>query len=230
MKHLLAASLLTTTAAVASAQTLPPPAGVLSLSAEAVTEVPTDVVQLTLAAEQEGAEPSAISSALSARTQAVLAQAKRTSGVEAQSGGFTIHPSTDRNGRISTWRGRSEVILKSKDFAAVSKLAGELANQMQVQNVAFSLSREARQATEAKLAEQAVSAFRDKAQVSTKLFGYSGYTIREVSMNDSGGVVPPTPRMYAAKAMSADAGAPIPMEGGKAHVTVSVNGSVQMVK
>jgi len=230
MKHLLAASLLTTTAAVASAQTLPPPAGVLSLSAEAVTEVPTDVVQLTLAAEQEGAEPSAISSALSARTQAVLAQAKRTSGVEAQSGGFTIHPSTDRNGRISTWRGRSEVILKSKDFAAVSKLAGELANQMQVQNVAFSLSREARQATEAKLAEQAVSAFRDKAQVSTKLFGYSGYTIREVSMNDSGGVVPPTPRMYSAKAMSADAGAPIPMEGGKAHVTVSVNGSVQMVK
>jgi predicted secreted protein len=230
MKQLLAATLLSTTAAVASAQTLPPPAGVLSLSAEAVTEVPTDVVQLTLAAEQEGAEPSAISSALSARTQAVLAQAKRTSGVEAQSGGFTIHPSTDRNGRISTWRGRSEVILKSKDFAAVSKLAGELANQMQVQNVAFSLSREARQATEAKLAEQAVSAFRDKAQTSTKLFGYSNYTIREVSMNDSGGVVPPTPRMYAAKAMSADAGAPIPMEGGKAHVTVSVNGSVQMVK
>ena len=230
MKQLLAAPVLRTTAAVASAQTLPPPAGVLSLSAEAVTEVPTDVVQLTLAAEQEGAEPSSISSALSARTQAVLAQAKRTSGVEAQSGGFTIHPSTDRNGRISTWRGRSEVILKSKDFAAVSKLAGELANQMQVQNVAFSLSREARQATEAKLAEQAVSAFRDKAQVSTKLFGYSGYTIREVSMNDSGGVVPPTPRMYAAKAMSADAGAPIPMEGGKAHVTVSVNGSVQMVK
>ncbi|MGO4277754.1 Predicted secreted protein [Cupriavidus sp. OV038] len=230
MKQLLAATLLSTTAVVASAQTLPPPAGVLSLSAEAVTEVPTDVVQLTLAAEQEGAEPSAISSALSARTQAVLAQAKRTSGVEAQSGGFTIHPSTDRNGRISTWRGRSEVILKSKDFAAVSKLAGELANQMQVQNVAFSLSREARQATEAKLAEQAVSAFRDKAQTSTKLFGYSNYTIREVSMNDSGGVVPPTPRMYAAKAMSADAGAPIPMEGGKAHVTVSVNGSVQMVK
>jgi predicted secreted protein len=230
MKQLLAATLLSTTAVVASAQTLPPPAGVLSLSAEAVTEVPTDVVQLTLAAEQEGAEPSAISSALSARTQAVLAQAKRTSGVEAQSGGFTIHPSTDRNGRISTWRGRSEVILKSKDFAAVSKLAGELANQMQVQNVAFSLSREARQATEAKLAEQAVSAFRDKAQTSTKLFGYSSYTIREVSMNDSGGVVPPTPRMYAAKAMSADAGAPIPMEGGKAHVTVSVNGSVQMVK
>jgi len=229
MKKLLAASLLSTTAAMAAAQTVAPPSGVLSLSAQAATEVPTDVVHLTLAAEQEGPEPTAISNALSARTQAVLAQAKRTSGVEAQSGGFTIHPNTDRNGRISTWRGRSEVILKSKDFAAVSKLAGDLANQMQVQNIAFSLSREARQAAEQKLADQAVAAFRDKAQATTKLFGYSGYTIREVSLNESGGVMP-MPRMYAAKAMSADAGAPIPVEGGKSQVTVSVNGSVQMVK
>ena len=229
MKKLLAASLLSTTAAMAAAQTVAPPSGILSLSAQDATEVPTDVVHLTLAAEQEGPEPTAISNALSSRTQAVLAQAKRTSGVEAQSGGFTIHPNTDRNGRISTWRGRSEVILKSKDFAAVSKLAGELASQMQVQNIAFSLSRETRLAAEQKLADQAVAAFRDKAQATTKLFGYSGYTIREVSLNESGGVMP-MPRMYAAKAMSDSAGAPIPVEGGKSQVTVSVNGSVQMVK
>src|SRR5213076_477131 len=103
--------------------------GVLSLSAQAATEVPTDVVHLTLAAEQEGAEPGAISSSLSAKTQEVIAQAKRTSGVKAQSGGFTIYPSNDKNGRISTWRGRAEVILESRDFTAVSKLAGQLASQ-----------------------------------------------------------------------------------------------------
>jgi predicted secreted protein len=39
----------------------------------------------------------------------------------------------------------------------VSKLAGELANQMQVQNIAFSLSRETRLAAEQKLADQAVA-------------------------------------------------------------------------
>ncbi|KWR90919.1 SIMPL domain-containing protein [Cupriavidus sp. IDO] len=233
MKQLLAATLLGTTAIVASAAggpTAEPPSGVLSLSAQAVTEVPTDIVHLTLAAEQEGAEPAAISSALSTRTQAVITQAKRTPGVQAESGGFTIHPTTDRNGRISTWRGRSEVILQSRDFAAVSKLAGELASQMQVQNIAFSLSREARQAAESKLAEQAVGSFREKAQATTKLFGYNSYTIREVNLNESG-VVPPMPRMYgAAKAMMADAAAPVPVEGGKTQVTVSVNGSVQMLK
>ncbi|XQM35066.1 DUF541 domain-containing protein [Cupriavidus sp. H19C3] len=236
MKNMLAATLLGTAAlasSAASAQTIavpPQPSGVLSLNAQAMTEVPTDVVQVTLAAEQEGAEPAAISSALSSRTAAVLAQAKRVSGVEAQSGGFTIHPNTDRNGRISTWRGRSEVVLKSRDFAAVSKLAGDLASQMQVQGIAFSLSREAREAAERKLADEAVASFREKAQQTTRLFGYGSYTIREVSLNESGGVMPPMPRMYAAKAMSADAAVPVPVEGGKAQVTVSVNGSVQMLK
>lgn len=232
MKQWLAATLLGTTAIVASAHGGPTetPSGVLSLNAQAVAEVPTDIVHLTLAAEQEGAEPGAISTALSTRTQAVITQARRVQGVTAESGGFTIHPSTDRNGRISTWRGRSEVILKSRDFAAVSKLAGEVANQMQVQNIAFSLSREAREAAETKLAEQAVASFRNKAQATTKLFGYNSYTIREVNVNETG-VMPPVPRMYgAAKAMMAESAAPVPVEGGKTQVAVSVNGSVQMLK
>lgn len=232
MKQLLAATLLGTTAMVASAAGGGPtevPSGVLSLSAQAAAEVPTDVVHVTLAAEQEGAEPAAISSALSKRAEAVIAQAKRTAGVQAESGGFTIHPSTDRNGRISTWRGRAEVVLQSRDFAAVSKLTGELASQMQVQGMSFSLSREARLATENKLAGEAVAAFRDKAQATTKLFGYNSYTIREVSLNESG-VMPPAPRMYGAKMAMADAAAPVPIEGGKTQVTVSVNGSVQMLK
>ena len=236
MKQLLAATLLGTTALAASAQGGPgpmhegwqPPAGVLSLSADAMAEVPTDVVRVTLAAEQEGAEPGAISSSLSTKAQQVIAQARRTSGIQAESGGFTIFPSTDKNGRISTWRGRAEVILESRDVAAVSKLAGQLANQMQVQNIGFSLSREARQAAEAKLTEQAVASFRDKAQTTTKLFGYGSYTIRNVQVGGVG-AVPPQPRMYAAKAMMAEA-APVPIEGGKAQVTVSVNGSVQMLK
>ncbi len=239
MKRMLAASLLGAATFVvpfapdAAAQTVattPAPNAVLSLSAQAVAEVPTDVVHLTLAAEQEGADPAAISSALSTRTQAVLAQAKRTAGVQAESGGFTIRPSTDKNGRITTWRGRSEVILQSRDFTAVSRLAGELASQMQVQGMAFSLSREARQETENKLAAEAVSAFRSKAQATAKLFGYGSYTLREVQLNESGGFTP-MPRMYTAKAMSSDvSAAPVPVEGGKTQVTVSVNGSVQMVK
>lgn len=236
MKQLLAATLLSTTALAASAQAGPapaerwsPPAGVLSLSAQAATDVATDVVRLTLAAEQEGAEPGAISSSLSAKTQVVLAQARRVSGVEAESGGFQIHPTTDRNGRITAWRGRSEITLQSRDFAAVSRLAGELASQMQVQNIGFSLSREARQSAENKLAEQAVASFREKAKHTTSLFGYTGYSIRDVQLSESGAVMP-MPRMFAKAASMSDASVPVPVEGGKAQVTVTISGSVQMLK
>lgn len=235
MKQLLAATLLGTTALAASAQggTMPhegwqPPSGVLSLSADATSEVPTDIVRVTLSAEQEGAEPAAISAALSAKAQQVLAKAKRVSGIEAESGGFTIFPNTDRDGRISTWRGRTEVILQSRDFGAASRLAGQLANQMQVQNIGFSLSPEARKAAERRLTDQAVAAFREKAQAATRLFGYGSYTVRSVQVCEAG-TVTPMPRMFAAKAMMAEA-APVPMEGGKAQVSVTVNGSVQMLR
>ena len=147
MKSVLAATILGTammTTAFAQAAPETNHSGVLSLDAQAVTEVPTDTVTLTLGAEQEGADPGAISTALSRKADEVIAQAKRTSGVQAETGGFNIYPNTNRDGKISTWRGRAEVRITSKDFAAASKLAGQLANQMQVQNVNFTLSREAR--------------------------------------------------------------------------------------
>jgi predicted secreted protein len=101
---------------------------------------------------------------------------------------------------------------------------------MQVQNINFTLSREARTAAEAKLMDQAVNAFREKAQTSTKLFGYSSYTIRDVHVGANN--VPPGPRpMMRMAAMAADAApVPVPIEGGKAQVTVTVSGAVQMLK
>ncbi len=207
-----------------------PPSGVLSLDAQAVAEVPTDTVTLTLGAEQEGADPGAISAALSRKADDVIAQAKRTTGVQAESGGFSIYPNTDRNGKISVWRGRAEVRLTSKDFAAASRLAGQVASQMQVQNINFTLSREARTAAESKLIDQAVNAFRDKATTTSKLFGYSNYTIREVHVSEGSGSPGPRPMMRMAAMASDSAPVPVPIEGGKAQVTVTVSGAVQMLK
>lgn len=207
-----------------------PPSGVLSLDAQAVAEVPTDTVTLTLGAEQEGSDPGAISAALSRKADDVITQAKRTTSVQAESGGFSIDPNTDRNGKISVWRGRAEVRLTSKDFAAASRLAGQVANQMQVQNINFTLSREARTAAETRLVDQAVNTFRDKAQTTSKLFGYSSYTIREVHVSEGGGSPGPRPMMRMAAMASDSAPVSVPIEGGKAQVMVTVSGAVQMLK
>ncbi|CAH0440399.1 SIMPL domain-containing protein [Ralstonia pseudosolanacearum] len=239
MKPALAATILGTAVMAGSALAQTPaapaggwtsPSGVLSLDAQAVADVPTDTVTLTLGAEQDGPDPGAISAALSRKADDVIAQAKRATGVQAESGGFSIYPNTDRNGKISVWRGRAEVRLTSKDFAAASKLAGQLANQMQVQNVNFTLSREARTAAETKLIDQAVNAFRDKAQATTKLFGYSNYAIREVHVSEGGGSPGPRPLMRMAAMASDSAPVPVPIEGGKAQVVVTISGAVQMLK
>ncbi|MBB5416441.1 putative secreted protein [Paraburkholderia atlantica] len=215
--------------APARAQTMmPQPSGVLSLNAQASAEVPQDEVEITLFYEQEASEPSALTSTLNQRADAALQKARGVAGVTARSGAFSIFPSTDRDGRISAWRGRTEVVLESRDFAAASKLAGQMASIMQVGNVRFSLSPEAQRAAEQRLSGEAIKSFREQAAASSQAFGFSGYSIREVNVNHSG-VMPRPMMMMSARAMGADAkSAPMPLEGGTSTVTVNVSGSVQM--
>ena len=94
------------------------PSGVLSLSAQSSAQVPQDVVNITLFYEQEAADPSSLTSTLNQRAESALREAKGVDGVTAKSGSFTVYPSTDRDGKISAWRGRTEVVLESHDFAA----------------------------------------------------------------------------------------------------------------
>ncbi|MGF6295740.1 putative secreted protein [Paraburkholderia youngii] len=215
--------------APARAQTMmPQPSGVLSLNAQASAEVPQDEVEITLFYEQEASEPSALTSTLNQRADAALQKARGVAGVTARSGAFSIFPSTDRDGRISAWRGRTEVVLESRDFAAASKLAGQMASIMQVGNVRFSLSPEAQRAAEQRLSGEAIKSFREQAAASSQAFGFSGYSIREVNVNHSG-VMPRPMMMMSARAMGADEkSAPMPLEGGTSTVTVNVSGSVQM--
>ena len=216
-------------AAEAQGVTQAEPSGVLSLNAQSSAEVPQDVVDITLFYEQEASDPSALTSTLNQRADAALRQAKGVSGVTARTGSFSIYPSTDRDGRISAWRGRTEVVLESHDFAAASKLAGQMASNMQVGNVQFSLSPEAQRAAEQKLTGEAIASFRQQASAGAQAFGYSSYSIREVNVGHNG-VMPRPVMMMSARAMGADAkaAAPLPLEAGTSTVSVTVSGSVQM--
>jgi predicted secreted protein len=211
-----------------SAMMQPQPSGVLSLSAQASAEVPQDVVNITLFYEQETQDASSLTSTLNQRADAALREAKGVDNVTARSGSFTVYPSTDRDGKISAWRGRTEVVLESKDFAAASKLAGRMSNSMQVGNVTFSLSPEAERAAGQKLSSEAIASFRNEAQASAQAFGYSNYSIREVNVGRNGSS--PRPVMMMARSMNADAkmSAPMALEAGTSTVTVNVSGSVQM--
>jgi predicted secreted protein len=204
------------------------PSGVLSLSAQASAEVPQDVVDIVLFYEEDAQDSASLTTALNEHTAAALRQAKGIAGVSAHTGAFSIYPATDRDGRISAWRGRTEVVLESRDFAAASTAASEMNATMQVGNVTFSLSPEAQRKAAEQLTGEAIASFREQADAAARAFGYRSFTIREVSVGREG---PPRPMMAAMfKAAAPGGSAPLPIEAGTSRVTVNVAGSVQMTR
>lgn len=200
----------------------------LSLQAQASSEIQQDTVTITLAAELEGQDQADVARRLTEQLNKTLEAARGDKVVEARNGAYRLWPNTDRDGKITAWRGRAEVLLESKDLPAAAALASRLSGHMPIASIDFSLSPEARAAEEERLLEEAADAFAGRAGAAAKAFGFSGYDIRNIDLGGSGTVYSKGPEMAMARAaFSADA-APPALEAGTATVTVSVQGEVAL--
>jgi predicted secreted protein len=200
-------------AAPAVAQTQPAPTGVVSLVASASIEVPRDLISVTLSTTREGADATAVQSQLKQALDAALAEvrpAARPGQVEVRTGQFSLYPRYGQKGTITGWQGTAQLSLEGRDIAAISQLAGRV-NTLTVARVGYGLSREAR------------------SDELARLFGYTGYTLREV--NVSANEPPPAMPMLRGQAMAASAeAAPLPVEPGQGSVTVTVSGNIQLTR
>lgn len=216
----------------AAADTLPPPQGVVSLSASASLEVTKDLLGITLNTTREGQDAASVQSQLKQALDAALAEAKKAAKpgqLEVQTGGFSLSPRYTSKGVINGWQGSAELIVEGRDMQAIGQLTGRITT-LTISRVAYALSRELREKTEAEVSGQAIARYRAKAADYAKQFGYGSYVIREVNVSGNEQPGAPAP-MYRAKAMSAVASdESLPVEAGKGVVTVSVNGTVQMNK
>jgi len=99
---------------------------------------------------------------------------------------------------------------------------------MAVASVAYGLTRETREKVEGDVAAQAIGRFKARAESYARQFGFGGYSIREVNVGQADAAFQQgMPRVRAMSAAMASDEA-VPVEAGKANVTVTVNGSVQM--
>ncbi|WP_326542350.1 SIMPL domain-containing protein [Pseudorhodoferax sp.] len=209
---------------------LPVPQNVVQLSASGVVEVPQDFLSLTLSTTREAPDAATVQTQLKAAVDAALAEARKAAQpgqMEVRSGAFSLYPRHNKEGRISTWQGTAEIVLEGRDFGRISSTAGRV-SALTVSQVAFSLSREERARVEAQAQTMAITQFKAKAGDIARGFGFSDYSLREVSvMADEGGM--PRPRAMAMQAKGAYAdSAPVPVEAGKSTVTVTVSGGVQL--
>jgi predicted secreted protein len=236
----LLAGLLILVAGTSQAQntmTIPPPNGVLNLNTSATIEVQKDVLAIAFSTSREGADAQVVQSQLKQALDAALTEARKLAKpgqVEVQTGNFSLYPrygNPNRQGQpsITGWQGSTELMVSGKDSAAIASLAGRI-QSMSIARVQWQLSREAREKVEGEAAAQAIARFRAQAAQMAQAFGFSSYTVREVSvsLNEQGQAPQPMMMSRAKVAMAEDAS--LPTEGGKGDVIASVNGSVQMGK
>ena len=211
----------------------PPPQNVVSLSASASAQVAQDWLTVVLSTTREGGEPVALQAQLKQALDTALAEARRAAAgrepqaLEVQTGGFALNPRYGRDGRMSGWAGRAELVLQGRDTAAIAQLAGRI-QTLTVASTGFSLSREAREKVESQVAAEAIARFRARADEVGKAFGFGNWALREVNVQTESPVGQPMPRMRLTAAMAAPAEEALPVEAGKATVSVTVAGSITL--
>lgn len=217
----------------AAAQMLPAPENVVNLNASATVEVPRDWLTLVFSTTREGPEAAAVQSQLKQALDAALAEARkaaRPGELEVSAGNFALHPRYTPKGGSNGWTGSTELIVQGRDMAAIAQLSGRI-QTLTIARLNYSLSRAALEKVESEVTAQAVARFRGKAEQAAKLFGFTGYLLREVHLGGnepSGGYQPMAMKARAGAAAMADEA--LPVEAGKATVSVTVNGSVQLTR
>jgi len=206
------------------------PLNVVQLSASATAEVQQDLLSLAMNTTREGPDAGTVQNQLKLALDAALVEARKTAmpgQMDVRTGNFSLYPRYGRDGKISGWQGGAELLLEGRDFARISSAAGKI-QTLTIGGVSFGLSREQRAKTETEVQAAAIERFKSRAADIANSFGFSGYSLKEVSVNANDQGVSPRPRMLAMEAKVSSADAPVPIEAGRSAVVVTVSGSVQL--
>ena len=206
------------------------PQNIVQLSANASLDVQQDLLSLSMSTTREGPDAASVQSQLKIALDAALSEARKAvlpGQLDVRTGYFSLYPRYGRDGKISGWQGTAELVLDGRDFARISSTAGKL-QTVTVSGVSFSLSREQRAKVEAEVQSSAIERFKVRAAEITKAFGFTGYGLREVSVNTNDQGFVPRPRVMAMEAKAASSDLAVPLEAGKTAVVVTVSGSVQL--
>ena len=215
----------------------PQPSGVLNLSTSASVEVTKDVLAVAFSVTRDGADAQAVQSGLKQALDTALTEARKVAKpgqVEVQTGNFSLYPRYGNPGKsgqpvINGWQGTAELLVQGKDIAAIAQLSGRI-QTMSIARVVYLLSREAREKVEAEVMAQAIARWRAKAALMAQQFGYSGYSVREVSVSTNDFQQQPVAMLMKSARAPGIADEALPTEAGKGDVTATVNGSAQMTK
>ncbi|MBX9915223.1 MAG: SIMPL domain-containing protein [Pseudomonadaceae bacterium] len=201
----------------------------IALRTEVSQTVAHDLMQVTLYSEAQDKDPAKLAAGITSSINEALQQARKSTGVTISLGSRNSYPVYDDKQRISAWRERAEIRLESADFATLSKLTGELLQQLKMGEMSFSVASPTQKKTEEALLQDAVNAFKARAQLATTALGGKSYKLVSLSLNGGGFHRPQPMRMEMDSYSSMAKSAPAPeIEAGSSQVNVNADGVIEV--
>lgn len=144
-----------------------------------------------------------------------------------RSGNQQTQPIYGKSNRIVGWRGQAELQLESRDFKSAAELIGKLQGSLQLIRLGFSLSPETLRTQENLVIQDALTAFRERAETIRKSLGASDYRLVRLSVQQGG---QPGYPMLAMRAKAMDDSMPTPdFAAGDSQMSITVNGVIELL-
>ncbi len=198
----------------------------ISLNASAQMEVSNDRLRAELYVQHEGEDAARLAAQVNRAVDWAVAEAKKVPQVEVRTLDYRTHPLYSKQ-TLTGWRVRQAIRLKSADTTVLSDLIGRLQERLAVESVGYELSPQARREAENDLIDQAIDAFRVRAQRVSKQFGRADYRLVQVDIH-SGSQSPQPMFRAAAMSMEADRVSSPRIEPGAQTVQVTVSGTIEL--
>lgn len=205
---------------------------VVNFDTVASREVANDTAQATLFVELSDADPARLSERVNLAVAAGVKLARQSGSAQSINTGYSTYPLYNKSNKQEGWRARGELRLTSHDFAALARLIGELQKMqgglpLQLAEVRYSVSDEARKKAEDELIEEGLRGFRSRAALMQKGLNGKSWKLLNLTVNTQS-TRPPVLYRAAPMAEMALAASPAPVEGGESRLSVSIQGRIQL--
>ncbi len=210
-----------------SAQDSSPTYDRINLSVNVQKEIENDLLIASLYTQEEALQQSQVAERINATMQWVLDITDEERSVQMQTTQYNTYPVSDRNNRLTGWRGRQGIRLQSTDVETLTKLLGALQQKLAIESMTYGISKTSRSAAEESLITEAITQFQKRAELITSEMGRTDYRVVAMNINTQPNRPSPLPYQSRALAIEADIAAPV-VELGLQTVVVSISATIEL--
>jgi predicted secreted protein len=204
----------------------------IHLSSAAEQQAENDLMTMTLLVRYSHQKSAKVAQHINKTMHEALGLLKEYKDIVVRTENYQINPIYKKE-RFIEWRGKQNLVLKSSNVEAMSKVTSFLLKKLQIQSQSYSLSFTKKEQIENTLIKKSLTALKKRAKIVQDSFGAKSYCLVNIniSTHSSGPVYNNRykARNYGLDPMMAASSVPVASQSGQSQVKVIVNGEIELV-